>query len=472
MVTMKRILITIALIVFAFIASAQYIPAKNNYGNYNVYGSQWIKSYLLVDSCVTVSDTTTTEFLVVDTAWVYYIDVDTLNADSIVTKYLRVTDTAWVNYISGDTASFLYADVDTLVSDSVVTTYLRVSDTAYFKAAYVSTGDSILVRDGNRLFYKLESTLDVDSAAKTAYSDSSAKAVFAWLADSAHCYNYWNVDTLQSCGTIIVINETMLRSAMDTLTGDYAASIGGRCNNSAGDYSFMGGGYYNKNDDVYSGMIGGRYGLLQGQYAFIGGGYADTANINSDYGGMVGGYENHLENQYSFMGGGYQNTNTGINGGMISGQSNYNQGTRCVMLGGITDTIISGVTNSVTLGGTKLYAIKSNTAYMQNAHVTDTLHLGDMTFLTYSDSLADDDSVNFQAGISGMGRIYADTVGSGEYLFFSFRADGSVTLQANVSANTAGTDSNGKLCVIDRGAFFTVKNRLGGTRKVKIVLEY
>ena len=66
----------------------------------------------------------------------------------------------------------------------------------------------------------------------------------------------------------------------------------------------------------------------------------------------------------------------------------------------------------------------------------------------------------------------ADTVGGIEYGDFYFQADGSVTATTAVSANFAATDTDAKLCAFNNTGNVRIRNRLGGTRKVKIKIEY
>lgn len=106
---MKKILITICFLAFAFIASAQYSPAKNINGDLNVSNNMWVR----------------------DTADIRYVSADTVASTSgfITTIY---NTTLINNYVS--TAKL--RATDTIILNKFITT--NYSDTLAY-------GDSILL---------------------------------------------------------------------------------------------------------------------------------------------------------------------------------------------------------------------------------------------------------------------------------------------------------------------------------------
>jgi len=78
-------------------------------------------------------------------------------------------------------------------------------------------------------------------------------------------------------------------------------------------------------------------------------------------------------------------------------------------------------------------------------------------------TVADDDSVALDADAAGWGHVMIGD--NEEYSEFRFKADGTVTLIDN-SANVVTTDTDAKLCFIDKGDHVIIKNRLGASKTI------
>ena len=103
----------------------------------------------------------------------------------------------------------------------------------------------------------------------------------------------------------------------------------------------------------------------------------------------------------------------------------------------------------------------------------DSLIIGNITTFDIEVTLADDGTYVCPTSIFGSGSITAWNSGTlDEYIsFFTFDADGTILLVTN-SSNSASTDTDNNLCVYDGGSGIIIKNRLGGSRVIKISLKY
>lgn len=418
------------MLAFCVVAWGQYTPAKPVNGNQNVYGSQWVK------------DTIRTNYIYVDSLDSHWCHLDSLNNDWLY------TDTAHVLYMEVDSAYYGWINGDTVISDVVNT------DTIY------SIGQ-LLIRATNSYISSftdnfIEPSTSYYSSIINGYKDTIRGSMSTVTSDYSTIIGGISNVINESTGTTIIggNNDSITRSSVSMIYGskncsitdlDYSSYLGSILSSSSCVLDSASGfiAMSNQCGVYYNDVIG------TGQRGFIASSnlcniiYGQSAFIIGSYGSVIDFTKNSLATQPT--------------GGI---------------LGGIYDTIYEEVENSVILGGSGIAATKSNTAYMQNANVADTLFIGDLTVFTYSDSLSDDDSIVMPAGKSGTGWAYADTLGDEEYMWFTFRADGAVKLTANVSTNTAASNTDNKFCLVDGGSFIYIKNRLGGTRKVKIHIEY
>lgn len=83
-------------------------------------------------------------------------------------------------------------------------------------------------------------------------------------------------------------------------------------------------------------------------------------------------------------------------------------------------------------------------------------------------SVEDNGTITLPTGVTGWLKAWTDA----EYLNAYIIADGTVTLTADVSTNTAGTDSDGNLCCYDGGSGAVIKNRLGSAKTVSYSFKY
>jgi len=86
--------------------------------------------------------------------------------------------------------------------------------------------------------------------------------------------------------------------------------------------------------------------------------------------------------------------------------------------------------------------------------------------------ILDDGSISIAASQSGWGEVFAFNSGTfAERARFYFNSDASVVLIDN-SANVVTTDTDTNLCIFDNGTSVSIRNRLGGTRTLKVVIHY
>jgi hypothetical protein len=86
-----------------------------------------------------------------------------------------------------------------------------------------------------------------------------------------------------------------------------------------------------------------------------------------------------------------------------------------------------------------------------------------------SETVADDGAIVLATGVSGWG--FAQAGDNEQWIQFCFTAAGVVTVIAN-SANAVNTDTDGNLCVYDAGSGIAIKNRLGGSKTIRAVVNY
>lgn len=167
----------------------------------------------------------------------------------------------------------------------------------------------------------------------------------------------------------------------NSVSGTYSVNVGGANNQATGNYSFIGGGgdavtAANRNtaSGNYSVVVGGAANTCADAAGFIGGGSdiqigACSINYNIVIGGVtqritagvggrnfIGGGEAQTINgtfRNSIIGGGASNSIGGSYSGIFSGQSNTNNATHSVIIGGIGNTIngyyhtVSGYYNTI-----------------------------------------------------------------------------------------------------------------------------
>lgn len=86
--------------------------------------------------------------------------------------------------------------------------------------------------------------------------------------------------------------------------------------------------------------------------------------------------------------------------------------------------------------------------------------------------VADDGTFDLPDATFGHGQVSAtDNGGNTESMFFVVETSGAVT-KISGTTNTAGSDSDGNLCVYDGGTAATVKNRLAAARTVLVTYWY
>lgn len=98
------------------------------------------------------------------------------------------------------------------------------------------------------------------------------------------------------------------------------------------------------------------------------------------------------------------------------------------------------------------------------------IDLGGIVMDTYTADVIDDGLFDLPSNNDG-GWGFVQAGDGEEYAQFSYTSAGAVTLIAN-SANVANSDSDTDLCIFDNGAVPAVKNRLGATKTIKIIIYY
>lgn len=84
--------------------------------------------------------------------------------------------------------------------------------------------------------------------------------------------------------------------------------------------------------------------------------------------------------------------------------------------------------------------------------------------------IADDGTISLPVGKSGWGEIGIGDMQ--EFVRFKFTSEAVVTLLSDCSTNTDDADTDGDLCVYDGGDHVIIKNRLGATKVIALVVHY
>jgi len=84
-------------------------------------------------------------------------------------------------------------------------------------------------------------------------------------------------------------------------------------------------------------------------------------------------------------------------------------------------------------------------------------------------TLSNNAYIDLPEGVSGFGEVIAGD--NQEYTQFRFTTAGVVTLLNN-TANVVDTDTVSKLCILDNGSNVRIKNRLGSSKEIKVVVNY
>jgi hypothetical protein len=94
---------------------------------------------------------------------------------------------------------------------------------------------------------------------------------------------------------------------------------------------------------------------------------------------------------------------------------------------------------------------------------------GDLIPYRFSGAVDDDGEISLPTAVSGFGFVQAGD--NEEWIQFCFAAGGVVLVIGN-SAHAVNTDLDGNLCVYDAGSGIAVKNRLGATKTIRVVISY
>lgn len=88
--------------------------------------------------------------------------------------------------------------------------------------------------------------------------------------------------------------------------------------------------------------------------------------------------------------------------------------------------------------------------------------------------IADDGIIQIPDGKSGRGWVMLFDSGTADgVMFFRFDSNATVTeLQVSDGVNSSTIDTDNKICIYDNGANVNIKNRLGGTRTIKLEIIY
>ena len=94
-------------------------------------------------------------------------------------------------------------------------------------------------------------------------------------------------------------------------------------------------------------------------------------------------------------------------------------------------------------------------------------------------TLNDDQAMQLPDATYGVGFALACDGGNvEEWGMFVYNSDGTVTLLGTagsnsvVSTNTVNSDTDGKFCIVDAGTYPIIKNRLGATKDVWVIVFY
>jgi hypothetical protein len=277
----------------------------------------------------------------------------------------------------------------------------------------ISTSDSILVISNDSVMYKLESTIVPDSAGVSAYADSAYVSYHADLADSA-------TNSVFSDSAYVSYHADLADSATNAVFADSAAEAS----------------------------------LVVNAVTFNAGGGGGASG--STFNGSAA-----LTVSYNTIGS-PSTTGTGASGTWsidITGNA--------ATASKIDSTHCYEYLSADTIKGCSPIVLDADKVVLE----ADTLVVGNLTILTYADSLSVGDSINLPSGIAAMIYFMIDSSTTLGYAQGWIKSDASVTL-VGPSADIDDADTPGKFSVYDNGAFVTIKNNLVGIRKLRLRVEY
>ena len=448
---MKKIILTISLLAFAFLASAQYVPGKPVLGNQNVYGNQWVK----------------------DTARIQYVIADSIAVDTIG------VNTVYATTIVNSTGAALVLGNQ---STSAAISFSGVQPHVEFYGICGFNNEAIV----NDTFYVV-GTIRTPS---NVYCDT----LFPKVVDGKIIYGLNHYDTLSQYISIIGgASDTIVNSDNSSIIGSVGCVV--KYNNAAVLIEGMdlpSGILFSRNSTVDStGVVVGSDGCSIKYESSTNSGYnqiivgsAATSLNATDYSGSYSSVSSVLDHAYNSTLNGSQNSelnyanSSGIYGsaysliyGDVSVKSN-----ECAIIGGNIDTIyqsyhsaivgsnlckIDGATNAVIIAAEGITSTKSNTLYTNNLNVSDTIFHDNFYTVNYSDTLAYGDSILLCTGVySPDCWVAVDTagipIGKAEVVIGSNGA--LAQTYAPYGCIAVGTLTTNKICVLKWGTSVYIKN--------------
>lgn len=130
----------------------------------------------------------------------------------------------------------------------------------------------------------------------------------------------------------------------------------------------------------------------------------------------------------------------------------------------------TGATGATGFTGT---ATDITTVHISHLMITDSISIGSLVEYDTIISINDDNGFNLPSSRYGRVEIYAFNSGTIDEAIYmaTFNSDGTTTLVSNTT-DCSGSDTDDKLCFFDGGTYATIKNRLGGTRIIKVIAKY
>ena len=430
---MKRIYLLLLLISPLF-ASAQFVPAQQNYGNYNVYGGQWLNKQFFLNRYAHAG--TDTILLYVKPTG----EVDTMNVGLITAGYSK-----WE--YNGTT--------------------LHPLDTS----KYIAIGTN--ATSGTELFRVLNGAVLFDGTVG-ATPVSGAGTRFMWIPEKSAfragiaettSWDDANIGVSSTAfgqGNIASGQNSYAEGIQVTASGD-GSHAEGYLSEASGAYSHAEGSftkssaYYSHSQGVqttasgYCSHAGGASTIASGNYSFIHSYLSDVSGAGSI---VLGGQGLHGTKDSAV----YVPKLIAKDSVQLLSLSSYSSDITLVQADstGLLDTI---ATFDPTVDNFSI--IHSDTIYSNGAYT-----------ISGTVVLLDDGTFNLPVS-SGSGWFKADSSGHQDEAIYivSWGTDGKVTLTTN-SANCKSTDTDGNLCIYDGGSDAILKNRLGTSRKILYSITY
>ena len=331
------------------------------------------------------------------------------------------------------------------------------ADTLLLYKVLPQTSDTCLIIKNDTVYWRLCSSVIVDTSVYSYYSDTSW---FSYVSDTSNTLQGWDTTSIINYIASMPSPTSYWDSTSNVIhPADTANAVAIGTNVVASGTMLR----VNDGSVLFDGTTGAtpvngegtRLMWIPDKAAFRAG-YVDGTQWDQD---SIGGYS--FATGYSTKARGLISTAMGAYttaSGVYSFAHGYNNS-------------VSGIASAV-LGGCGIHGTDDSTVYVPNLNIQDTVTIDSLIVNAGNSALSDEGVLAAKAGIVGGGTVYVcsatDVIA---WAHFNYKSDGTIYLESS-SANVVNTDTDTYFCIYDSGSGFSFKNRLGTKYYVKYTLIY